>query len=408
MMTTKTDERQSIETICAKADHAACDPHGSHVMPLYQTSTFRFKSAEDGRKFFQHEPGGATHSYSRLGNPTVEAVERVLAKIESVDTGVQAEGMLFGSGMAAITTGMMALASGKRILAQKTLYGCTSQFLNEEAPKLGMKVNRIDMTDEEGVAKALHAYDDIALVYVESMANPSMRVCDLEEIARLAHDAGAYFMVDNTFPSPYHMRPLMWGADLVAYSTTKYLNGHGTLVGGALVARNGLFEESGMPVFRKNLGGIAGPHDAWLTMIGLKTFPLRMERHSRNGMEVARFLTSHPKVTQVWYAGLEDHPDRDNIKKQMEKGYGGMISFELLGGIEAGIRLMDNVEVCTLAVSLGTIDTLIEHPASMTHAVMPRDERLEAGITDGMVRISVGLESVADIIRDLDRALLRV
>lgn len=405
-MRTKTDERQSIETICAKADHTADDPYGSHVMPLYQTSTFRFKSAEDGRKFFQHEPGGATHSYSRLGNPTVEAVERVLAKIEAVGTGIQAEGMLFGSGMAAITTGMMALASGRRILAQKTLYGCTSQFLNEEAPKLGMKVTRIDMTDEEAVSRALHKYDDIALVYAESMANPTMRVCNLEHLAEMAHQSGAYFMVDNTFPSPYHMRPLMWDADIVAYSTTKFLNGHGSLVGGALVAREGLFEEVGMPVFRKNLGGIAGPHDAWLTMMGLKTFSLRMERHSRNGMEVARFLKSNPKVTQVWYAGLKDHPDRDAIKKQMENGYGGMISFELSGGIEAGVRLMDNLEVCTLAVSLGTIDTLIEHPASMTHAVMPREERLEAGITDGMVRISVGLESVADIIRDLDRALL--
>jgi len=398
-------EKKSIKTICAQADHPPKDPYGSHAMPIYQTSTFGFKDVEQGRRFFAQEEGGATHSYSRLGNPTVQQAEKTIAALESVDLDLETEGMLFGSGMAAITTGMMALAAGKRILAQEALYGCTSQFLQEEAGRYNIKVTNVDPNDLSAVEAALEKYDDIALVYLENIANPTMRVCDIEAISDMAHDAGAWLMVDNTFATPYHMRPLNWGADLVAHSTTKYLNGHGTVVGGALVASKKFIGETAMHTYRKNFGGISGPFDAWLTMMGLKTFPLRMRQHNENGQKVADYLNSHPKIRRIWYTGLENHPDKKIIDRLMINGYGGMIAFELEGGLQAGIEMLNRLKLATLAVSLGTVDTLIQHPASMTHSVVKPEIRMEAGITDGLVRLSVGIESADDIIADLEQAL---
>ena len=404
-MESKKKQYRSIETICAHADHPEKDPYGSHAMPLYQTSTFAFRDAEAGRRFFAHEPGGATHSYSRLGNPTVEKAEQVIADLEGLDLDEKTEGMLFGSGMAAITTGFLALAAGKRILAQKALYGCTSQFLQEQSGKMNIQVENVDPNNPGELAEAFKTYGDIGLVYLESIANPTMRVCDLELIAEIAHEHGALVMVDNTFATPYHIRPLNWGADLVAHSTTKYLNGHGTVVGGALAAREGFFEKHSLPVYRKNLGGISGPFDAWLTLLGLKTFPLRMKQHNLNGQIVADFLDQHPAVSRIWHTGLKTHPDREIIDKLMVNGHGAMIAFELNGGLDAGIQLMNRVELSTLAVSLGTVDSLIQHPASMTHSVVDPVIRKEAGITDGLVRLSVGIENAADITADLENSL---
>lgn len=398
-------QKKSLNTICAHADHPDKDPYGSHTMPLYQTSTFKFDSAEDGRRFFTHEKGGASHSYSRLGNPTVEKAEMVLAQLESVDIEEETEGMLFGSGMAAITTAIMALASGKRVLAQETIYGCTSQFLQEEAPLFNIKVTNINPNDLKAVRHAFELYKDIGLVFLESIANPTMRVCDIDVIVQMAHEEGALVMVDNTFATPYHLRPLNWGADIVVHSTTKYLNGHGTVVGGVLIAKKGFFSTTGMQNYRKNFGGIAGPFDAWVTLMGVKTFPLRMKQHDHNGRIVATWLADHPKISKIRYVGLTNHPDADIIDKLIVNGYGGMISFELYGGYDAGVEMMNRVNLTTLAVSLGTVDTLIQHPASMTHAVVRPEIRESAGITDGLVRISVGIESVDDIIEDLDQAL---
>ena len=398
-------QKKTLESICARADHPRNDPYGSHVMPIYQTSTFTFKNAEEGRRFFAHEDSSATHSYSRLGNPTVELAEQIIADMEGLDISEKTEGMLFGSGMAAITTGIMALAPGKKILAQETLYGCTSQFLQENAPRFNIEVMNINPNDLDAVENALKNHDDISLVYLESIANPTMRVCDIEQITKLAHKSGAFVMVDNTFATPWHMRPLNRGADLVAHSTTKYLNGHGTLIGGALVARKGFFDHCDLKTYRKNFGGIAGPFEAWLTLMGLKTFALRMKQHNINGKKVAEFLYSHPKISQIWYTGSANHPDSEIIKTQMINGYGGMISFELHGGLEAGIKLMNRVKFASLAVSLGTVDTLIQHPASMTHAIVKPEIRESAGITDGLIRLSVGIESAEDIIADLNQAL---
>ena len=403
-LTSEKRRKKSIETICAQADHSN-DSFGAHVMPIYQTSTFKFNDAEAGRRFFAHEPGGATHSYSRLGNPTVQKAEVVIASLEAVDLDEEAEGMMFGSGMAAITTGMMALAAGKRILSQETIYGCTSQFLEEEAERFGIGVTFFDPNEPGALEMAFARHEDIGLVFLESIANPTMRVCDLEHISDYAHQKGAYVMVDNTFATPWHIRPFNFGVDLIAHSTTKYLNGHGTTIGGILAARNGFFELTEMHTWRKNFGGTAGPFDAWLTLMGLKTFPLRMKAHNENGIKVAQFLQNHPKVESLAYPGLPGHPDKEIIERIMMNGYGGMIAFEIKGGMQAGIDFINRVKVPTLAVSLGNVDSLIQHPASMTHSVVTRENKEKAGITDGLIRLSVGVESADDIIADLEEAL---
>ena len=398
----------TLETICSRADHPKNDPYGSHVMPIYQTSTFRFENAEAGRKFFAHEPGGASHSYSRLGNPTVQQLESVLTEMETFDNTVEARSMAFGSGMAAITTALMAIGKGKRIIAQEVLYGCTSQFLREEAEDFNISVTHINPYDLETVQKTLHRHPDTALIYLESIANPTMRVCDLEAICKMAKQAGVMVMVDNTFATPYHLRPLAAGADIVAYSTTKFLSGHGTIVGGSLTARTEVMEKYDLPVYRKNFGGICGPFDAWLTLSGIKTFPLRMAKHNENAFIVAEYLDEHPAVEKVWYPGLRSHPDHELSGQVLSRGYGGVISFEVAGGYDAGVTMMNSVELSTLAVSLGTVDTLIQHPASMTHAVVAPEIRQRTGITDGLIRLSVGIESPEDLIRDLEQALRKV
>ncbi len=404
----KTSEKiQSFETKVVHAGSKNEDQYGSHIAPVYQTSTFFFKNVESGAKAFAHEEGGASHVYSRLGNPTVEQLERAICELETygIDHPENFTGMAFGSGMAAITTGIIGVAKGKHIIAQDALYGCTSQFLKEETKPLGMSASFVDMSDLFILEMELKKYPNTALVYLESIANPTMTVSDIEAISQLAHENNALVMVDNTFATPYHLQPLKLGADIVAHSTTKYLGGHGTVIGGVLVANKELMEDSEIFVFRKNLGGISGPMDAWNTINGVKTLALRMKKHSENGIKVAEFLESHPSVETVWYPGIKSHPQHELATQIMENGFGGVISFELKGGFEAGKSLMNKVKLCTLAVSLGTVDTLIQHPASMTHSVVDEDLRKQAGITDGLVRLSVGIENADDIILDLEQAL---
>ncbi len=398
----------SFETKSVHAGQKGKDQYGSHIPPIYQTSTFFFDDVDSGSKAFAHEEGGASHIYSRLGNPTVEQLERAICELEThrLENADDYQGLAFGSGMAAITTGIISFAKGKHIIAQDALYGCTSQFLKEETQPLGMSASFVDMSDLFLLEMELKKNPNTALVYLESIANPTMTISDIEAISKLAHSCGALVMVDNTFATPYHLQPLSLGADIVAHSTTKYLGGHGIVIGGALVAEKELFEESEIFLFRKNLGGISGPMDAWHTINGIKTLALRMEKHSSNGMEVAEFLEEHPAVEKVWYPGLESHPQHEVADEIMKNGFGGVISFELKGGFEAGKSLMNEVKLCTLAVSLGTVDTLIQHPASMTHSVVDEDLRKQAGITDGLVRIAVGIENAEDIIYDLEQALL--
>ncbi len=383
------------------------DQYGAHTSPIYQTSTFVFDDVESGAKAFRHEEGGASHVYSRLGNPTVEELERTICALETyhLDNSEQYMGMAFGSGMAAISTGIISFAYGGHIIAQNDLYGCTSQFLKEEAPGMGMTVSFTDTSDIRNIEKLIVEHPNTKLIYLESIANPTLRISDIKAIAQLAESYNAMLMVDNTFATPYHIQPLALGADIVVHSTTKYLGGHGTLIGGAVVAKKEDFEEANTFLFRKNLGGIAGPMDAWLTTNGIKTLSIRMKQHNENAMKVAEWLESHPKVDRVFYPGLSSHPQHELAKELMKNGFGGMITFELTGGFNAGVSLMNSVELCTLAVSLGAVDTLIQHPASMTHSIVDEEIKKAAGITDGLVRLSVGIEGVEDIIADLEQAL---
>lgn len=383
------------------------DQYGAHNSPIYQTSTFVFDDVASGSKAFRHEEGWASHIYSRIGNPTVEELERTICALETyaLDNPEAYTGMAFGSGMAAISTGIISLAKGKHVIAQDALYGCTSQFLNEEAPEMGISVSFVDTSDLFLLEMELNKNPETRLIYLESVANPTLTISDIRAIIRLAEQYDAFVMVDNTFATPYHIQPLELGADVVVHSTTKYMGGHGTIVGGAMVAKKKLFEEAGTATYRKNLGGVAGPMDAWLTTHGLKTLPLRMKQHNENAMHIARFLEAHPRVNHVFYPGLESHPQHALAASIMKNGFGGMISFELTGGFAAGISLMNKVKLCSLAVSLGSVDTLIQHPASMTHAVVDEEIKKQAGITEGLVRISVGIEGVEDIIGDLEQAL---
>lgn len=403
----KIKTKPTIESVAVHAGKRNKDQFGSHTTPIYQTSTFVFDDVEAGAKAFRHEEGGASHVYSRLGNPTVEELERAICELEcyGLDRLEDYGAYAFGSGMAAISTGVLALGKGGHVVAQDALYGCTSQFLKEEAPALGISTSFVDMSDLFLVEMELRKNPETKLIYLESIANPTMTVADIRAIAQLAEAYGTLLMVDNTFATPFHMQPLELGADVVVHSTTKYIGGHGTIIGGVMVAKKELLEKSEAGVFRKNLGGIAGPMDAWLTLNGIKTLPLRMRKHAENGIKVAQYLENHPRVDHVFYPGLESHPQHMLASSIMKNGYGGMIAFEVAGGYESGVSLMNSVKLCTLAVSLGAVDTLIQHPASMTHSIVDEGLKKQAGITDGLVRISVGIEGAEDIIADLEQAL---
>ena len=389
------------------------NPHHTHVTPIYQTSTFNFPDVATGAGIVARTQPG--YYYTRLGNPNLEQLARKIALLEGLDLirlhpeadpDSLVAGLVFASGMAAITAVLLScLKSGDIIIAQEAVYAATFTFLKEIAQSLGIRVAWVRDISQEGWEAAFKANPAAKLAYVETPANPTMAVVDLAMVAELAHRHGAWMAVDNTFASPYCQRPLSLGADIVAHSTTKFLSGHGALTGGAVVSSHPEYIHKTLFTFLKVMGGIPSPFDAWLANLGLKTFELRMQRHCENTLQVARFLATHPAVKVVHYPGLEDDPGHAIAKRQMHS-YGGMLSFELKGGMQAGIRLMERVRLATLAVSLGNVDTLIEHPASMTHGPVPREDRLNQGITDGLVRLSVGIENLPDILADLEQGLL--
>lgn len=384
----------------------------SHVSPIYQTSTFSFPDVATGSGIFKGEEPG--YIYTRMNNPNQVNLAQKIAVLEGLDLLRQqpdkpaeelVAGLVFASGMAAVTASVLARAkAGDTIIAQEAIYGATFSFLKEIAPRYGINVIWQTKLGIDDWAETLRRHPEAVLVYAESPANPTMALVDLQALAELAHARGAWLMVDNTFATPYCQRPLTLGADVVIHSTTKYISGHGVIIGGAAVSRHVEWVRRELYDMLKLLGGSTSPFDAWLTHLGLKTFELRMQRHNENAIQVARFLESHPKVARTWYPGLESHPDHALACRQMTS-FGGMIAFELTGGLEAGACLMDNVKMMTLAVSLGNVDTLIQHPASMTHCCVPPEARLKSGLTDGMVRLSVGIENVEDIIADLEQAL---
>jgi len=388
------------------------DPSHAHITPIYQTSAFRFPDVSTGAAIFRDEQPG--YVYTRLGHPNYAQVARKVAALEGLDIvrGHPGEdpnevvaGMVFGSGMAAITSAILAQAhSGDVIIAQEALYSATHTFLNDLAPRYGIRTVLLPDPSPEDWEIAFASHPGACLAYVETPANPTMGIVDLQAVAKTAHQHGAFLMVDNTFATPYCQRPLSHGADVVVHSTTKYLSGHGLLVGGVVVSPHLAYIHKDLYTILKVLGGCAGPFDAWLTGVGLKTFEVRMQRHCENAIQVARFLEAHPHVDRVYYPGLASHPGHDTARRQMEH-FGGMLSFELKGGFRAGEAMMNRVRLATLAVSLGNVDTLIQHPASMTHSQLTAEARRKMGITDGLVRLSVGIENVEDILEDLDQAL---
>ncbi len=389
------------------------NPHHTHVSPIYQTSAFNFPDVATGAGIVARtEPG---YYYTRLANPNLDHLAQKIAILEGLDLiRLQPEadpsslvtGQVFSSGMAAITAVLFSLLkAGDTIVAQEAVYSATFIFLKEIAPSLGIQVEWVRDISQAGWEAAFKAHPGARLAYAETPANPTLAVVDLKAVAEIAHRHNAWLAVDNTFATPYCQRPLSLGADIVVHSTTKFLSGHGALTGGAVVSSHPDYIHKTLFSFVKILGGIPSPFDAWLANLGLKTFALRMQRHCENAMEVARFLSTHPAVASVHYPGLEDNPNHEIATRQMF-AFGGMLSFELKGGMQAGIQLMERVRLATLAVSLGMVDTLIEHPASMTHGPVPRQDRLNQGITDGLVRLSVGIEDLADILADLEQGLM--
>lgn len=387
-----------FQSLCCHAGQHADPQTGAHNTPIYQTSTFAFQNVEDGAKKFAGEKEG--YIYTRLGNPTQTALEEKMAALEGAEAAIAT-----ASGMAAISASVMAVAfAGDHILAHDCLYGCTHSLMEEILPRYGIEVTFADLSDLDNVDKNLQ--DNTKLVYLETPSNPTLNLVDIEEISKKAHAAGAKVIADNTFMTPYLQNPLALGADMVVHSATKYIGGHGDAIAGVIAGNQEMLADIRMTTL-KDFGGIISPFNAWLLLRGLKTLPLRVEKHNQNAMEVAKFLEKHDKVEEVFFPGLESHPQHELAKKQAS-GFGSMISFELKGGHSAGEKMMNNVNLATLAVSLGDVDTLIQHPASMTHAPVPREERLKAGITDGLVRISIGIEDLDDIIADLDSALAKI
>lgn len=382
-----------------RAIHLGYDPmqhEGALTPPLHLTSTFAFDSAEAGAALFAGEATG--HFYSRISNPTLDLLERRCADMEGAEAG-----LALASGMGAICSVLWTfLSPGEEIVTDKTLYGCTFAFMRHGLAKFGITITHADMTDPEAVRAALSPKTRI--VYFETPANPNMRLVDIEAISKIGKAHGARVIVDNTYATPVLTRPIELGADIVVHSATKYMGGHGDLVGGIAV---GSAEDMGqVRVFgmKDMTGAVMAPFNAMLVLRGLKTLKLRMERHCANAMQVARLLEGHPGVSKVHYPGLESFGQHALAARQM-LGFGGMIAFELKGGLEAGRSMMNRLHLIRRAVSLGDAETLIQHPASMTHSTYTPEERAAHGIAEGLIRLSVGLEEVDDICADLVQAL---
>jgi cystathionine gamma-lyase len=372
-----------------RAIHAgqAPDPAtGAVVVPIYQTSTFAQDALGKHRGY----------EYSRTGNPTRAALETCIAALEG-----GAHGLAFASGMAAEAAIMQLLKPGDHTVAVDDLYGGSYRLFRRVLEPIGLSFSFVDGSDLTAVEKSLT--DRTRIVWVESPTNPLLKLVDIEAVSKLAHARQALLVVDNTFMSPYFQRPLSLGADIVVHSATKYLGGHSDVIGGTLVVnRDDLFER--LSFLQNAVGGVPGPMDAWLVLRGIKTLAIRMREHDHNARQIAAFLIDHPKVARVFYPGLPDHPQRDLAGRQMS-GFGGMISFEVKGGLEPARRVVERTRLFTLAESLGGVESLIELPAAMTHASIPAETRRAHGVADGLVRVSVGIEDVADLISDLDRAL---
>ena len=372
------------------------DHHGALVPPVYQTSTFAFENAEYGAACFAGEAKG--HVYTRISNPTLALLEQRMATLEGAEAAVA-----FGSGMGAITaTCWTLLQPGDELITDRTLYGCTHAFFMHALQRFGITVTRIDMTDPTALAEAISG--QTRMVYFETPANPNMRVVDIAACSQIAHQHGALVVVDNTYCTPYLQQPLHLGADVVVHSATKYLNGHGDVTAGIVACNAELATRVRLEGLKDMTGAVLSPNDAHLIMRGLKTLALRMDRHCTNAEAIARLLATHPAVAQVHFPGLASDPYHALARRQMRR-YGGMIAFELKGGLEAGRAFMNGLQLIACAVSLGDAESLAQHPASMTHSTYTAEERMAAGISEGLIRLSVGLEDIEDLLADIHLAL---
>ncbi|MFT6808008.1 MAG: methionine-gamma-lyase [Saprospiraceae bacterium] len=394
---------QRINTLCVKDPK---DPRTTtpHQLPIYATSSFEFDSIEEGIDIFKDPSKG--HLYARFNNPTVDAVAQKIAHLEAHGTtDIESPwGIMTSSGMSAISTLVFAaLQKGDKILTQGNLYGGTTELFLKVINKTGIDTVLVNLKDESAVRKAIENDPSIKMIYLETPSNPALDCIDLTMISTLAKKHGIISVVDNTFCTPLIQQPFKYGIDYIIHSTTKYINGHGNSISGIIVGRD---DDSKKLVWNtmKLLGTNCNPWDAWLTNNGMKTLALRMKQHSANGQALSEFLATHPNVESVTYLGLDSHSDHVLASKQMN-GFGGMMCFEVKGGYKAGLKFMNAVTIGTLAPTMGDVDTLILHPASMSHLNVDRDIRIANGITDGMIRVSIGIEDIYDLKEDFDSAL---
>jgi methionine-gamma-lyase len=385
------------------------DPLYAHITPIYASSTFVYDEAEQGMRRFSGQEEG--YIYSRWGNPNFTEAERKIAALEAFglkdESGspLSLKALLHASGMAALSTLVIGnLKKGDKILSHYSLYSGMEELITKVLPQFGVECILADLRDLNLAEKTMNENPGIKLMHLETPANPTLKCVDIETLARMGKEKNILISVDNTFATPYLQQPFSLGADFVFHSTTKFLNGHGTAIGGILIGKD--LEKMKGPITKTQriLGGNSNPFDAFLLTQGLKTLELRMERHCQNAMAVAKFLEAHPAVEKVNYNGLESHPDFQVSEKQMKKA-GAMMSFELKNGKQAGIDFLNKLNMCIRTVSLGTAETILCHPASMTHYAIPKEEKEKYGISDGLIRLSVGLENTDDILNDLDQAL---
>lgn len=402
------DTNMGFETLCIHGGHKP-DGHRAHLTPIYASSTYTFDTAEQGIAVFQgKEPG---YIYSRFGNPTINEAEEKIALLEAhglQDANgkpLQLKAILHASGMAAITTMLLAnLKAGDKLITHHSLYGGTQEMIDKILPGLGIEAVILDFHHHDKVAEAIKADKQIRMMYLETPANPTLQCIDLQALTAIGKQHGLTVCADNTFATPYLQQPFKYGVDYVMHSTTKFLNGHGTAVGGVMLGKDLERMNTTVTKMHRLLGGNSNAFEAFLLTNGLRTLGLRMERHCHNAERVAEYLSTHKAIANVNYLGLESHPDHAIANIQM-KHPGAVMSFELKGGYDAGLQFMNKLQLCTDAVSLGTCDTLLSHPASTTHVGVKPEQRKQFGITDGLIRMSVGTESVADILADLQQAL---
>ena len=388
---------KSFETLTVHAGEDLTQNYGSVSVPVYNASVFAFSDADEGAAIHNYQKEG--YFYGRLGNPTQTALEKAVALLESTE-----DAYALASGMAAVSAAVLSsVKSGDHIVAPGSMYSTTTLFLKEIEEKFGIETSFIDAENSENYRDAIK--ENTKLFWLETPSNPLLKITDIKAVADIAKENNIISIIDNTFATPFNQQPLALGIDLVVHSATKYFGGHSDLTAGVIAGRKELVENARHSI-GKLYGGNIAPQVAWLVLRGIKTLALRMEKHNSNASAIANMLESHQKVDAVFYPGLTAHPNHLIANKQMS-GFGGMIAFDV-GSVEAGKALVNNVKICTLATSLGGVETIIQHSASMTHAVLPREERLKAGVTDGLIRLSVGVENVDDLITDLENALKQI